>query len=116
MAAAHGVAVLEVVVYEAGVVQQFAGGRPGDGGLDGETDRSAGTERKLGAEPLSARGEVLTDDGAETIKAGARGEAPDKAFDRFDGGDGWRRTVTRFGRRHGAGWLWRGGVRHAIGP
>ena len=116
VSATDGVAVLKVVVDEAGIVEELAGCSPGDGGFDGEADSVAGPECEFGAEPLSARGEVLSDDGTEAIQAGARGEAPDKALDRFERRSGCRRTVTRFDRGPGASGLWRGGVRHAIGP
>ena len=116
VSATDGVAILKVVVDEAGIVEELAGCSPGDGGFDGEADSVAGPECEFGAEPLSARCEVLSDDGTEAIQAGPRGKPPDQALDRFERRSGWRRTVTRFDRGPGASGLWRGGVRHAIGP
>jgi hypothetical protein len=94
-----GIAILEIIVDEACIVEELAGCSPGDGGFDGEADSVAGPECEFGAEPLSARGEVLSDDGTEAIKAWPRGKPPDQALDRFERRSGWRRTVTHFGRR-----------------
>jgi hypothetical protein len=116
VASTHRVSILEIIVDEARVVEELAGCSPGYGRLDGEADRRTGAERELGAETLTAGGEVLANNGAEAIEAGTRGETPDEALYRFERRGGWRRTVTRFGRRRGASWFWRGGLRHAIGP
>jgi hypothetical protein len=116
VSATDGIAILEIIVDEAGVVEELAGCSPGDGGLYGEADSVAGPECEFGAEPLSACGEVFANNGAEAVETGPRGETPDEALNRFERRGRQRRTVTLFGRRPRASGLRRGGVRHAIEP